>query len=243
MSAQQTVQKLLELQELITHIEQCQKDRAALQRDIEEQEKKVADLENKLEELQNQKQQAQKDADAFEVKIESAEEENERLKIQLNTTKRQSDYDAIRNKMMSNVADMSRWEDEEIELLEKIEDLQGKREDTEKKLAEKEQKLYEIKQRVSQKQAEYDRELKDLQEQEEKMREEIAPEALNTYDRLAKSRGTTAVVRATKRICQGCFTSLPKQTENELMRENELVFCHNCGRILVLDANSSTQTD
>ena len=57
---------------------------------------------------------------------------------------------------------------------------------------------------------------------------------LEVYRRVARERGDTALVMVRNRICQGCFTTVTKQTENELLRDEEVVHCHSCGRILML---------
>lgn len=234
MALKETLDQLERLQSLKEEIRLLQKDKQALYVDVEHQREIVEDVARRLEEANQQRLECQKQADSMEVKVKSAEEENEKLRIQLNTTKHQDDYDRIRNAIMSNTADISRWEDEELDLLDRIDELERKRAELEAQHENEKVKLQQIKDRVAEEAAEYERKIEGLKQEETQLRDEINQEVLTAYQRLISSRGTTVVVKLRNRVCQGCFTTLPKQIENELMREDEVIFCPNCGRILVL---------
>ncbi len=243
MKLRETLDQLIELQAINADIARHQRDREALHLDTDQQRRIVEDLATRRSETKAQQLESQKMADALEVKIRKAEDENARLKVQLNVTKRQADYDAIRNTLMSNQADISKWEDEALELLLRVDDLKREATELDAGLAAQKETLQQTEQRVGQQAADYDRRIGELTQQRDDLRKTIGSALLQAYDRLTRSRGVTAIVKVKKRICQGCFTSVPKQTENELMRGTELVYCHNCGRILVLDELSDSETE
>jgi hypothetical protein len=131
------------------------------------------------------------------------------------------------------VADISRWEDQELEYLEEADELVGEIEKAEQKLQEEQKKLEQIKQQVNEKTTEYDERIERLRREEDGLRDEIDPKALKTYDHIAASRGSTALVRMKNRVCMGCHTTLPKQVENTLMQGEDIIFCSTCGRMLI----------
>jgi len=235
MSLKQTLDKLLLLQSLNRDLDQLSRDKAALQQDIVHQRSLLEQMRQERERLKNERVENQKKADSLELKIRETEQTNARLQVQLNTTKHQSEYDAVRKSIMSNMADISRWEDEELQLLERTDALRRQEAELDARLEAESEGLKRIEQSVAQDSADYERRMRELTERREHLRREIDPETLSIFDRIARSRGATAIVKVKGRICQGCYTSLPKQTENELMRGTRLVYCHNCGRILVLD--------
>jgi uncharacterized protein len=85
-----------------------------------------------------------------------------------------------------------------------------------------------------------DRELSTLQEilaERQQIREEISRQverpALELYRRLLNGRKGLAVVGIKNGTCQGCFLSLPPQLVQEVRRQDRILTCSHCQRILV----------
>ena len=66
-------------------------------------------------------------------------------------------------------------------------------------------------------------------------------QVLNIYKRLRKGKNGLAVstVNPVKHSCQGCHKRLPPQKVQEVRKNNDIIFCENCGRILVWDAEAA----
>lgn len=237
MAVSETLEKLALLQRLNARIERCKKDRNMLSLDVEKIESKLEELRQELERVKKEQVETQKRADACEVKIREAEEKNEKLQIELNTTKRQKEYDAIRRSMQSNQADIQKWEDEEIEALDRADELKAKREELKGEVEEKENELEELRRKVAEERREYDEKLEELSEKRKSVRNGVDDRTLRSYERIARSLEGHGLARVKDRVCHGCFTTVTKQTENELMRDEEIVYCSSCGRMLIL-ANS-----
>jgi len=230
----ETLEKILLLQRLNGKIETCKKDREALWLDIQKEEGRLHELEEQLSELREQLVQAQKAADLHEVKIKGAEAENKRLQTQLNTTKHQREYDAIRSAIISRLADIEKWEDEELELLETVDDAKRRIRDGQEQAEKLRQALQDLRRQVEQGQRKYDLELAELGAKREALRKGIDPEVLAAYERIADSRGGEGLAQVRGRVCQGCYTTITKQMENELMRGEKAVYCASCARLLML---------
>jgi len=85
-----------------------------------------------------------------------------------------------------------------------------------------------------------DRELSALQEilvERQQIREETSRQverpALEMYRRLLNGRKGLAVVGIKNGTCQGCFLSLPPQLVQEVRRQDRILTCSHCQRILV----------
>jgi len=63
---------------------------------------------------------------------------------------------------------------------------------------------------------------------------ELAPDILGTYEKLLEAREGQAIAELDRRVCQGCYVSVPNNIYVRLARSTELVFCPSCGRILYL---------
>jgi len=53
-----------------------------------------------------------------------------------------------------------------------------------------------------------------------------------SYVRLREGRNGIAVANVIKGICQGCYMMLPPQTFNEVKKNNQIINCGHCNRIL-----------
>jgi len=230
----QNLELLLAAQEKSALIETLRRDLKALDRDVQAQQRFLAEKQRLAEQNRQQRLEAAKTADAAQIQISEAEQNNERLKVQLNVTKHQREYDAIRNKILSNTADISRWEDQALEALQRMDELDRQHERIAAEIADAERKLQQIKEQVAAQAADYRARIEKLEAERDALRSQVEPGIRDAYDRLVASRGTTALVEVKERICQGCYTRITKQTENLLMRDAELVYCPSCGRILML---------
>lgn len=235
MDLKANLEKLEKLQELEEEIEQNRKDKESLYLDIEQQRENIQELVEERQKAKEERQRCRKEADAREIKVRAAEEQNEKLKVQRNTTKNNTQFQAMGETIAGNLADIEKWEDEELEFLDRADQMKQREEELDRKTEQAREKLEEVKKRVARRADEYEQTIQKLENKRESLRDDIAPKVLNDYDRLARSRGKTALVKAKKRVCQGCFTTLPKQTENLLLRGEEIVHCHNCGRMLTLN--------
>ncbi len=53
------------------------------------------------------------------------------------------------------------------------------------------------------------------------------------YSRLLKAKGDSGVANLIGDICQGCYSRMPPQKAHEVRRNNQIMTCEVCGRILV----------
>ena len=76
----------------------------------------------------------------------------------------------------------------------------------------------------------------------EKVRDDIAGrlsrDVRNRYERISRGKAGLAVVSIKKGACGGCFTALPPQRINEVKRNDRLITCEHCGRVLVWNDGS-----
>ncbi len=67
------------------------------------------------------------------------------------------------------------------------------------------------------------------------LRAQITPGVVEHYDRVLKLRKTNAVTEAREHQCGECHVLLRPQTYNEVRRNDSIVTCDSCGRILYHD--------
>jgi len=234
MSMKATLQKIVSLQELGERIRRCEQQKQRLAGDVEKEDRRRSALEQELRDVGSRLIEGQKAADAYDLKISTAEQENKRMEVELNTTRHQREYDAIRQVIASHEADIQKWEDEELAALEAVDVLRRKRDEVRRQIEQQKQLLHEVSRRAAEEQRKCDRELAELRAQSDAQRKQIDATVLAAYERIAPSRAGQGLAEVRDRVCQGCYTTITKQMENLLMGDEELIYCPSCGRILML---------
>jgi predicted nucleic acid-binding Zn-ribbon protein len=66
----------------------------------------------------------------------------------------------------------------------------------------------------------------------EKLKTEVSSEMFSIYERLLKNKKDRVLVSIENRTCSGCHIVLTPQQENLVRKQDRLVFCEHCSRIL-----------
>ncbi len=87
--------------------------------------------------------------------------------------------------------------------------------------------------------------LKILEDEKVRILPHLSEDVRRLYLRILKVKGDSGVANLVADICQGCYSRVPPQKAHEVRRNNELITCEVCGRILVYyathDQGSSTR--
>lgn len=173
--------------------------------------------------------------DAGDLDLKTFEGEIERFESQLTAVKTNKEYSAILSEVATKKADIAKIEDEMLMLMDSLEQkettIQECRES--KRLAEKDRENH--KDEIAQEQGEVDKGLAQVSAEREAMAAGIAPEALHQYERILEKRGATAVVPVVDNSCQGCFMKMTPEVQAQLLKNESIIYCKFCSRIIYLD--------
>lgn len=119
-----------------------------------------------------------------------------------------------------------------VQLMEQIEALTAQIEEENKICAEDEKMLAEdiaaAEKKISQCNAEKSKILKSR----ESKAGEVSASLLKKYTSIRDKRNGVAIVPVTGGVCRGCFMNIPPQLYNDLMKEDKLISCPTCHRIM-----------
>ena len=230
-----TVSPKLQLQQLVL----IQK----LDDEIVEHRKQLADIpvqiDSELEELTDKKKilsiakeeidALQKNRKAIESEVQGENDHMAKAKTKLPAVKTNKEYTAILSEVDAIKKKVEGLEDKELEIMEVLEDKQKGLPAIEKKCKEEDAHFQEYKTKKADELDRVTKEMNPLLAKRETVKSQIDKVIFQRYEKVAKSRGGTAVVSLQENICQGCFQQiLPQMVINVKVGES----IHQCSSCL-----------
>ncbi|BDS08376.1 hypothetical protein NT6N_34160 [Oceaniferula spumae] len=157
-----------------------------------------------------------------------------RLKTQQYETKKNDEFTALGNEIERYNEQIDDYETQELELMEKADELRALQKKAEDALAITQGMVDEEIASLGSQLEENNKRLAEVKAERAKLAENIDDDQLSLYDRLMKSKGGDAIVSAEKSQCSGCHMKLVPATMISVQSEKEVTQCENCGRILYL---------
>lgn len=171
--------------------------------------------------------------------LQAGQQKIEKLRFRTSEIKTNKEYQALLKEIEAAQEENRKIEDEILTLMEKIEAASREAADATKMAAEEEAALNEAKRRHEELAAALDRELKEIEQRREDIASRIPSTVLLKYNRLAAGAAGLAVVVAKNESCTGCHMSIPPQVYVNVKKNDSIITCPHCGRILYYKQNTS----
>lgn len=229
---QNTLKLLIELQEIEKRVRALTEKKARAPIEIammKEEENKAAE---RVEEKQEMLKSAQRLRRELEREVEELEGRQKRSKQRLLEVKSNKEYQATL-KEIDDIEDLiKRREDQILEQMEVAESLANE-------IAEQEDLLSEARKRLEQEGAQLEKEaakadtlIAGLEEEKERLKPQIPAEMWQRYQLLSSNRGGIALAPVNQATCQVCHMNLPPQLFIDLQKNEKMMHCPNCQRII-----------
>ncbi len=197
-----------------------------IDRNIQAIEKMITEAETHLEEMQKEKRFTEQGLEDSLVKI-------NKLKVQLMSVQNNKEYTAMNHEIEHLEKGIDTKEERLLILMDELDQQVGQTgdfrtgKDGEKSLlvAEKETlegRLSEIAENMTR-----------LENEKPKLLNELDPQLKKRYDRILAKLHDYAVTNVVGEVCQGCFSRIPPQFVLEVKKNDQIILCQACGRILV----------
>ncbi len=226
------LERLLALYEVDRELDKVEALKIEIPLQIEQLEKDKEDVRRSVSEFLESIKHTEIVLKRRELDLADAEERLKKHQNQLPTLKSNEEYRAMIKQIEIDREEISRIEDEVLELMESLDKMKERKPHVEQ---EAERKLKEIDRKI----AELKKELSGLGERikllkaERQRRAHFVPEKiLRRYEKLREIGKKDAVVPIVDGACGGCHADLPIQTINEIKASGTIHICENCGRFI-----------
>lgn len=236
--------RLLDLQELDARADQLRHQRGALAEhavltDLAAQRSRLdgAAQDARIVVSDLTEEQAKVDADVEQAK---SRRQRDQQRIDQGLVSNPKDIQRMQQEMVSLERRITSLEDDEIEVMERLEEAQRGLDTLESQLVETDQKIVAATASRDQKQAEIDHELADLRTRREPVLAELPTDLVALYDRLRETKGGVGAALLRARQCGGCMLDLDN-AELATIRAaapDDVIRCDECSRILVRTSES-----
>jgi predicted nucleic acid-binding Zn-ribbon protein len=168
----------------------------------------------------------------LEVLIADAQSTLQKAQRKLLEVKTNKEYSAMLSEIDTFKKKISDHEDAVLHQMEAAETRRNQLLDLDRQIAQEETQLAEGRQRNEAELAVLQRTLAERRQQREMLMQQVERPVQDLYMRLLKSRKGLAVVGIQNGSCQGCSLALPPQLMQEVRRNDRVLTCSHCQRIL-----------
>jgi predicted nucleic acid-binding Zn-ribbon protein len=173
--------------------------------------------------------------------LSSEQEKIKRAEGRMFEIKTNKEYQALLNEIEAAKAANSKVEEEILEVMGEVDDLRKKLLKREKEVAVTLEKIEGEKKQIQERIAHGDEVWEKQMERREFLSKQIESKHFKLYNTLKEKRQGVGVVNVKNETCQGCFVNIPPQMYIEVQKNNNLIQCPNCNRILYWDGNGKTK--
>ena len=228
----EAIEKLLILQDRDRKIARINDELARVEPEREQMKSRAAQTQSSLEAAKLRGKQIESQKKNLELEVEAQKQKIAKYSIQQFETKKNDEFKAIGHEIDTCNATITKIEDKELELMEQAEAAQKETLAATQTASEAKKHIDGQITELNGREENFKKELAELTANREELAAAVEEDTRNRYERLLQNKGGSVVVGIQHGVCGGCHMKFPQQVVLSCRREEEIVTCPNCGRIL-----------
>jgi len=225
------LQLLEQLQEIDNQIDYYQSDLARLPLEMQDLARNLVIIRRETSEAREKSAEIEKELRRKELDLATEQEKIKRSERRLLTIKNQKEYNALSREVKLGKKVASEIEEAILEYMSQIETLNRTLDKGEKDYENFEKTLLEKKSESELTGAKAKEALESLSKEKEKISSALEEGLLKRYETVKQARGN-AIAEVKSGSCTGCHMAIPPQLSIKVLKQEEMVVCPNCQRIL-----------
>ncbi len=223
---------LIRLQGIDLEIRKIRQKKEKLPERLDALQERVASKQAGLEEMKEKIRDIRKRKIEIEDELELETERMKKSQQKMSAVQNNREYQAL-NKEIEEIKKANKTrEDELLELLEEIKKLEDAVSEGEKELKVDRKEAAAEEKHINAIAADLDRKIAELNSEAEAVAAEVKPDLLAKYRFLAERRQGLVVAAVTDAVCSACNMNIPPQMYNELLRDERMMTCPSCQRLI-----------
>ena len=206
---------------------------AALPRQVDKIVKSLEEIEAKEKESKGNVEDMAKERRVLEQQLDDNAEKVKKYRVQLMEVKTNKEYTAMLHEIDHIDKDTEGKEERLLVLMDEFDQEEEQSnsllDDGEKQRAGFEQERSRLEDRIKSLEAEVQK----LESEKPRILAELDPRLKSKYNRILAKLHDFGVTNIVDETCQGCFTRIPPQLAVEVKRNERIILCEACGRILI----------
>lgn len=228
---------LWELQKIDLDLQGIEADKDHYPKEIKKLEEKQKMEKDRIQKEKEKIESLDKSRRQKESQLSSEQEKIKRAEGKMFEVKTNKEYQALLTEIDGMKEATSRMEEEILQVMDEIEEVKKDLSKREKESKGTLEKIEGDRKKLQEKMAQGENAWTKQMEQREALSKQIEPKLFKLYHTLKEKRQGLGVVGVKRETCQGCFVHVPPQMFIEVQKNNALVRCPNCNRILYWDAD------
>lgn len=227
---------LWELQEIDLDLQNIQEGRVRYPKDLKRLDEKYQIEKDRIQKEKEKVELLEKERRKKEGDLSLEQEKVKRTEGRMFEVKTNKEYQALLSEIDASKEANSRREEEILRLMEEIDEVKRNLGKREKEVTSTLEKIEGEKKRIQEKMAQDDVGWNKQTERREILTRQMEKNLFRLYNTLKEKR-RVGVVRVKNETCQGCFLNIPPQMYIEVQKNNVLIQCPHCNRILFFEGD------
>jgi predicted nucleic acid-binding Zn-ribbon protein len=228
----EAIQNLMDLQTIDLEIQKIDEQMADGHGELLTKKKQIEQGHESIADYKEQFELGEKRRRELEASISDEAERIKDRQTKLMSIQTNREYQSILKEIEDTKQANQQREEELTLLMEQSELIEKKIEEISKRCAEQEIELEADSKKVAQESAKLEAEKEKITKVREAQAKKVDSKYLTRYEMLRVKRNGLAVTGVTRGVCRGCNMNIPPQMFNQLMKEQELLTCPTCNRMM-----------